>query len=124
MSRKLSDLTPSFRSKAVELIALCVEAGIMVMIIDTLRTKEEQEKFVKGGTSWTKNSKHLAGPDGKARAIDLCPYDIYNESGPDRLQWDASHPVWKKIGVIGESVGLTWGGRWPKKDMGHFEMKD
>jgi hypothetical protein len=24
--------------------------------------------------------------------------------------------------MIGEACGLTWGGRWKQRDMGHFEM--
>jgi len=39
----------------------------------------------------------------------------------NKLQWDASDPIWLRIGTIGEALGLRWGGRWTQKDMGHFE---
>ncbi len=116
MSRRLNDLAAHFRPLAMELLARCVEAGIPVLIVDTLRTRAEQEQNIKTGVSWTKNSKHLTG-----EAIDVCPYDVYQLHGADKLQWNGSDPVWQQIGVIGEALGLRWGGRWTVKDMGHFE---
>jgi peptidoglycan L-alanyl-D-glutamate endopeptidase CwlK len=117
MSRRLDDLDPRFRPLAIELLAGCVEAGIPVMIIDTLRTPEEHRANLATGVSWTKHSKHLDG-----LAIDICPYDTYQLHGPDKLQWNAGDPVWQKIGAIGESLGLRWGGRWKQKDVGHFDF--
>ena len=116
MSKLFDDLDPRFRPVAMELVACCVEAGIPVMIVDTLRTPEEHRVNVANGRSWTSHSKHLDG-----LAIDICPYDTYQLHGPDKLQWNANDPVWQKIGQIGESLGLRWGGRWTQKDMGHFE---
>jgi hypothetical protein len=116
MSRRLDDLAPVFRPLAIELIARCVEAGIGVMIVDTLRTPEEHAENLRRGVSWTSRSKHLDG-----LAIDLAPYDVYALAGPDKLMWDSANPVWGKLGAIGERLGLRWGGRWRQKDMGHFE---
>lgn len=117
MSRAINDLSPSFKPIAMELLARCVEAGIPVMIVDTLRTAAEQAENIKKGVSWTKNSKHLTGD-----AIDICPFETYQLHGPDKLQWNSADPVWQKIGTIGESLGLRWGGRWSKPDSGHFEL--
>lgn len=119
MSRKLKDLTPKMRAAAIELIARCVEDGIMICIVDTLRTQAEQAANVAAGVSWTMNSRHLLG-----EAIDIAPYDQYQLHGPDKLKWDSNDPVWDKIGSIGESVGLKWG-VWRKGvniDKGHFEL--
>lgn len=125
MSRLLSDLTPAMRSKAVEFLSKCLEEKIPLMVIDTLRTPKEQEENIKKGVSWTKNSKHLPGPDGKSRAIDVCPYKTFVLHGENKLQWDQKDPVWAKIGAIGESLGLTWGGRWVKTpDWGHFQLDE
>jgi len=123
MSRKLDDLDPNFKLTVFELLARLTEAGIMVQIIDTLRTPAEQAENIRKGVSWTTHSKHLPNAGGKARAIDVCPYGMWNLHGPDKLQWDANDPVWQEIGRIGESLGLTWGGRWKQRDMGHFEVK-
>lgn len=116
MSRRLDDLDPKFKPLAMELLARCVEQGIAVMVIDTLRTPEEHAANLAKGVSWTKHSKHLDG-----LAIDVCPYHSYQINGPDKLAWDAADPAWTAIGRIGEELGLRWGGRWKQKDLGHFE---
>lgn len=116
MSRRLDDLAPVFRPYAVELLARLVEAGICVMVIDTLRTPTEHAANLAKGVSWVKHSKHLSG-----LAIDLCPYDTYLISGPDKLKWDSTDPVWAQIGAIGKTLGLRWGGDWAVRDCGHFE---
>lgn len=120
MSRRLDDLSPRMRPLAVELLARCAEAGIMVMIVDTLRTPAEQQANVAKGVSWTLNSKHLTGD-----AIDICPYETYALHGPDKLEWDADDPAWQKIGAIGEALGLKWGviKNGIRIDLGHFEFR-
>lgn len=117
MSRKLDDLSPTCRARVVELLARLTEAGIHVFIVDTLRTPEEQAENIRKGVSWTKHSRHLTGD-----AIDVCPFETYHLHGPDKLQWDAADPIWKRIGTIGEACGLEWGGRWKQADLGHFQV--
>lgn len=116
MSRALDDLAPVFRPLAFELLARFTEAGIAVMVIDTLRTQKEHEANLANGVSWTQHSKHLDG-----LAIDVCPYQEYQAIGPDKLAWDVGNPQWVAMGRIGEELGLRWGGRWKQKDLGHFE---
>lgn len=121
MSRRLDDLSARFRPLAVELLARLTEAGIQVMIVDTLRTPAEHAENLAKGVSWTQHSKHLDGD-----AIDVAPWDMYTLDGPDKLQWDARHPVWARIGAVGKTIpGLRWGGDWKKTpDPGHFEFID
>jgi peptidoglycan LD-endopeptidase CwlK len=119
MSRKLDDLSDRMKPLAFELIARCVEQGIAVMIIDTLRTPADQAEYIKNGVSWTRNSKHLTGD-----AIDLAPYETYLIHGSRKLEWNANDPAWKVMGRIGEGLGLGWGGRWAQRDMGHFEYRE
>ena len=122
MSRSLDDLDYRIRNAVFEFLARCSENGIPVMVVDTLRTEEEQAAAIARGVSWTTNSKHLAQAEtGRSLAIDVAPYDIYQLHGPDKLKWDANDPVWIKIGILGEKCGLRWGGRWKQRDMGHFE---
>lgn len=118
MSRRLDDLDPRFRPIAAELLARLTEAGICVLIVDTLRTPTEHAANLAAGTSWTRHSPHLDG-----LAIDLCPYDQYHLHGPDKLRWAGDDPVWARMGAIGEGLGLRWGGRWAQRDLGHFEYK-
>ena len=116
--RKLDSLDPKFRPLADRLLARCVEAGINVLIVETLRTEAQHQEDVASGHSWIKRSLHQDGI-----AIDIAPYEQWNLHGPDKLQWDAKDPVWLQIGVLGEKEGLVWGGRWKQADMGHFELK-
>jgi peptidoglycan L-alanyl-D-glutamate endopeptidase CwlK len=124
MSRALNDLDSRLRPIAFEHIARCIEAKVPVMIIDTLRTHEEQVVNVASGVSWTMNSKHLPqSPENKALAYDLAPYSVYQSDGPDKLNWDENHPTWQIIGNIGLSLNLKWGVIKNNKriDLGHFE---
>lgn len=146
MSRALNDLTSRFRPLAIELIARSVEAGVAIMIVDTVRTKAEQAINLSKGVSATTHSQHLplghrlngesvqrllesgsidAGDVEKADAIDVAPYLVYQQLGPDKVNWDARDSVWFTIGQIGERLGLRWGGRWTSpNDPGHFEWVD
>lgn len=125
MSRSLNDLDYRVRSTVFEFLARCAEAGIPIIIVDTLRTPEEQAANIAKGVSWTTNSKHLPQAETKkSLAIDVAPFDVYQLHGPDKLKWDGSDPVWQRIGIIGEKCGLKWGGRFKppaKPDLGHFE---
>jgi len=123
MSRLFNDLDRRILPVAFELVARASEIGVPVMIIDTLRTDQEQADNLASGVSSTPKSKHLPQPpEKKSLAIDICPYDVYQLHGPDKLKWDSSDPAWAKLGAIGENLGLRWGGRWKKPhDPGHFE---
>lgn len=131
MSRRLDDLSDEMRPLAFELIARCVEAGVPVMIVFTGRTQDEQAAlYAQGRTvpgkvvTWTLDSKHVMKPPTfKSDAIDICPWDIFQSSGPDKLLWDTDSPVWDTIGEIGLSLGLKWGifSKGARIDLGHFE---
>lgn len=118
MSRSLDDLSPRMKPLAMQLLARLTEAGIPVLIVDTLRTPEEHAANLAKGVSWTTHSKHLDGD-----AIDVCPYAQYDAHGADKLLWDSGDPIWNRIGLIGEGLGLRWGGRWKVRDVGHFEIQ-
>lgn len=61
--------------------------------------------------TWTLKSKHIDG-----RAVDIAPM----RNGV--IWWSAPEEVWEKMGIIGESTGLEWGGRWKEnKDTPHFQ---
>lgn len=137
MSRLLNDIHPKARPQICELLARCVESGILVMIIFTGRTPEEQAALYAIGrtdgqpaskqVTWTLDSKHVMTPKQsmKSLAIDVCPYDLYTLApGGDKLQWNENDPAWDKIGAIGQAIGLKWGvvdAAGKRKDKGHFE---
>ena len=74
------------------------------------RTLAEQQSLLLQGRTTTLQSKHLQG-----LAFDIDMYGWNRNSVP---AW-----VWQEIGPVGESYGLTWGGRWTSfVDVGHFEI--
>lgn len=115
MDTSLDSLDLRFKPLALELLARLVEARIPVIIVNTLRTDAEQADAIARHVSWVKRSKHQDG-----LAIDIVPFAVYDAHGPDKLLWSAD-PIWQRIGTIGESLGLRWGGRWKQADLGHFE---
>ena len=87
------------------------------MILQTHRTPEEHAANLATGVSWTTHSKHLDGD-----AMDIVPYELYTlVPGGDKLAWNAPSTLWDRLGLIGERLGLRWGGRWHQRDYGHFE---
>lgn len=117
MSRALDDLSPRFRPQAVEFLARCAEAGLAILIVETLRTPAEHAANLAAGRSWITHSKHLDG-----LAMDVCLFAAYELHGPDKLCWNAADPGWAQLATIAERVGLRSGYRWQQKDCGHVEL--
>lgn len=113
MDRSLNDLSARFKPLAEALLAAFDSAGIRYIVVDTLRTPEEQADALARGVSWTSHSKHLTGD-----AIDVAPL----QQGSNKVDWDNNDPDWNKMGAIGEGLGLRWGKHFPKPDLGHFEF--
>lgn len=90
---------------------------------EILRTPAEQARYVSSGVSWTMNSLHLPGSDGKARAADLVWLN-------DKGHWDWSNSeqyeylahlgmeVAADLGVPIRNLGLAIG-----RDWYHFEVE-
>ncbi len=116
MDTALDSLDPIFKPLAMALLARLVEQRIAVCIVNTRRTQAEQDAAVKRGVSWVAHSKHQDG-----LAMDVAPFSTWALSGDNKIEWDERDPVWLRMGQIGESLGLTWGGRWKQADYGHFE---
>lgn len=119
MARGINLLHPEVQNLANKLVAECAKKGLKVKITETLRTKQEQnELYAQGRTKPGKivtsvkypNSYHNWGV-----AFDICRNDgkgAYN----DNDNW------FKKVGEVGKSLGLEWGGDWTKfKDKPHFQ---
>ncbi len=77
---------------------------------DGLRTIAQQRALVNSGASQTMDSKHLPGPDGLGRAVDLVPY----VGGQLRWEWGPIYPIAEAMRRASVMCGvtLTWGGCW------------
>ncbi|HEY3429820.1 MAG TPA: M15 family metallopeptidase [Cyclobacteriaceae bacterium] len=114
MITDVNSLHPYFRDKVLQLIAICKSKGIELAFVETYRTHAKQAEYKGMGKKYTRSgagkSKHQYG-----LAVDVVP--IVGDSAV----WH--NPVlWKKVGTVGERLGLRWGGRWRRPyDPGHFE---
>lgn len=114
MITDVNALHPYFRDKVQQLITICRSKGIELAFVETYRTHAKQAEYKGMGRKYTRSgagkSKHQYG-----LAVDVVP--IVN----DTAVWH-NIALWRKIGVVGERLGLRWGGRWRHPfDPGHFE---
>lgn len=121
-SRKIEDLVPELQPLCRELLARCRAEGINAFITCTYRSPAEQAKlYAQGRTTPGKivtNAKAGQSKHNVRKAFDIA---IKTEDGS--LNWDTSHEHWRRVGEIGEELGLEWGGRWPKmRDYPHFQI--
>lgn len=113
--RNVKDLHPELQRKAAQLVALCEQQGLAVKITDCVRTAEEQADCIRRGTSSVRypHSHHNWGT-----AFDFCRND-----GTGAYRNDDG--FFQKVGSIGQSIGLEWGGSWTSPvDMPHFQLPD
>jgi peptidoglycan L-alanyl-D-glutamate endopeptidase CwlK len=82
--------------------------GHPIKLVEGWRSVERQQYLVEARVSPTMKSKHLDGS-----GIDVA----FQGSNP----YSDEHP-WEFLGVVGEQLGLTWGGRWKSKDSTHFQL--
>lgn len=129
MSRQLEHLVYPMRQAACELIARCAERKVWLIILDTLRTPEEQQEYLRTGRSKTLNSKHLPQkPNGLSHAMDaapvlhLIPRDADEMALVKAINWNTQAPEWQVYGEIATSLDLVWGGSWEWKDYSHVEI--
>lgn len=133
---RIDTLEPETKAKALKLVALAADEGISLRITQAQRSAQEQDALYAQGRNsldsvnalrhqlgWVPltNQENIKVTNAKAgeswhnfhRAFDVVPM----QGGvPD---WQSLH--WERIGQLGESVGLEWGGRWLHADRPHFQ---
>lgn len=90
-------------------------------VLETLRTIERQKQLVAKGASSTMKSRHLPGPDGKSRAVDLAPMI----DGEVSWDWPLYHRLADAVKQAAKEVGvpIEWGGDWTTfKDGPHWQL--
>lgn len=96
---------------AEALLILCKDKGIDVILTSTYRDKESQDAlYAQGRTTPGKKVTNAKGGQSMHNwrvAFDVVP--VIN----GKAVWNDDN-LWNRVGEIGESVGLEWGGRWSK----------
>lgn len=115
---KLSGAHPDLQKVIKRAAAL---SSIDFTVLEVVRTLARQKELVAKGASTTMNSRHLAGKDGKSRAVDIAPLD----GGQVSWAW----PLYNKLAPIvkqaAKDVGvpIEWGGDWKSfKDGPHWQL--
>lgn len=110
-SRDINDLHPKVKEMAEAMLALCKDNGIDIILTSTYRDIESQNTlYAQGRTSPGKKVTNAKGGQSMHNwrvAFDVVP--IVN----GKAVWNDDN-LWNRVGEIGESVGLEWGGRWSK----------
>jgi peptidoglycan L-alanyl-D-glutamate endopeptidase CwlK len=118
-SRDIAELHPTVRKMAEEFIAKCKAAGIDVLITSTYRDNESQNALYAQGRT-KKGAKVTNAKGGQSYhnwrvAFDFVP--IVN----GKADWN-NLKTFERCGVIGESCGLEWAGRWKSfKEYAHLQ---
>jgi peptidoglycan L-alanyl-D-glutamate endopeptidase CwlK len=120
-SRNIDDLTPEIASLCRKFIAVCLAEGIDILITSTYRDKESQDALYNQGRltvgKIVTNAKAGQSFHNYRVAFDFVPL-VHGK------------PVWNDIttfvrcGLLGESLGLEWAGRFKTfKEYAHFQKK-
>ena len=135
-SSSLTMIHPELSDKKDKLIEMCEKDGIKIKITQTIRTVEEQDELYSlGRTKEGEIVTHARGLDYGSNhqwgvAFDVCIDEYKDESGDwvkctsDLEKYDESKL--KRVGKLGKSVGLDWGGDWKgdRTDTPHFQLKN
>jgi peptidoglycan L-alanyl-D-glutamate endopeptidase CwlK len=123
---RLAQVHPILAAKIRQLSALLAAENIYIRVTQGLRTwKEQDQLFAQGRTAPGQKVTNAKGGESFHNfglAVDVVPDDaeVDNKFTPD---WNVSHPSWKRIVELGQSIGLTSGALWRSRpDWPHFEL--
>jgi peptidoglycan L-alanyl-D-glutamate endopeptidase CwlK len=139
-TRDPNDLHPIVREKANRLRAACKVLGFDIFFPQVLRSPEEQAamyaqgrtepgKIITHAEPWESWHQPHIYVEAESRycclAFDIAfrPIDDPDTELREDLYGATWDGPWELVGLMGEKLGLVWGGRWrgAKKDRPHFE---
>jgi peptidoglycan LD-endopeptidase CwlK len=120
--KKLTNVHPTLKAKAIELIKRAHAQGIYVLITQGYRSIAEQNELYAQGR--TKPGKVVTNARGGYSYHNFgLAFDIVIQNTDGSLCWSVADTRWKTVGAIGKSLGLEWGGDWRKfPDYPHFQL--
>lgn len=124
-SRSIDELLPPVAERCRKFLVECDRAEIDILITSTYRDLESQARLYAQGRVLPGRIVTWAKPGDSwhnwRRAFDVVP--VRN----GKLVWSIrglDKELWVKVGEIGMSCGLEWGGAWPRHpDYPHFQDK-
>jgi peptidoglycan L-alanyl-D-glutamate endopeptidase CwlK len=114
-------LDPSIQSKAKEVLIRANNIGIPLVITQGLRTSLEQQKLYDQGRTTPGPIVTKAKPGISWHNYGLAFDVAVLKDG--KATWPNDNFLWNRIGMVGKTVGLQWGGDFTTiKDLPHFEF--
>ncbi|MCD8082954.1 MAG: M15 family metallopeptidase [Clostridiales bacterium] len=122
--RDISLCHPRLQKLAAQLVAKAADQGLSVAIGETLRTVEEQDAlYAQGRTRPGNVVTNAPGSSYSSYHQWGTAFDIYRNDG--KGAYDESGDFFERVGAIGVSLGLEWGGNWKSiVDKPHFQLAD
>ena len=118
-SRKLEDLHPAVEKLARAFVTKCAAAGVDVLITSTYRDHESQAALFAQGRTTPGKIVTNARP-GQSWHNWRCAFDFVPLVN-GKAQWNDA-ATFDRCGLIAESVGLEWAGRWKRfRELAHCQ---
>jgi len=120
--RDITKCHPTLQKKAKELVKRCADKGLKIAIGECLRTVAEQDAlYAQGRTKPGAKVTNARGSTYSSCHMWGIAFDIYRNDG--KGAFNDSDGFFTKVGKIGQSIGLEWGGSWKSPvDKPHFQL--
>lgn len=130
--RDIKALHPQLQEKAAELQKLCKKNGIKIKIGECVRTAAEQDAlYAQGRTNKGIIVTNARGINYSSMHQWGVAFDFFLDMDVDKDgktsddAFNNATRLFNKVGKLGQSVGLEWGGGWKSPvDMPHFQLPD
>lgn len=122
--RDINRCHPRLIELSKKLVSACRGQGLIIGIGESFRTKEEQDAlYAKGRTAPGNIVTNAKGSSYSSHHQWGTAFDIYRNDG--KGVYTDGDGFFKKVGKIGKSIGLEWGGDWKSPvDKPHFQLPD
>jgi peptidoglycan L-alanyl-D-glutamate endopeptidase CwlK len=122
--RDINRCHPRLIDLSKKLVSACRGQGLIIGIGESFRTKEEQDAlYAKGRTAPGNIVTNAKGSSYSSHHQWGTAFDIYRSDG--KGVYTDGDGFFEKVGKIGKSIGLEWGGDWKSPvDKPHFQLPD
>lgn len=122
--RDINRCHPRLIELSKKLVSACKGQGLIIGIGESFRTKEEQDAlYAKGRTAPGNIVTNAKGSSYSSHHQWGTAFDIYRNDG--KGVYTDGDGFFEKVGKIGKSIGLEWGGDWKSPvDKPHFQLPD
>jgi peptidoglycan L-alanyl-D-glutamate endopeptidase CwlK len=119
---RLQNVNPVLSDKIRQMATILEGEGINIIVVSGTRTWGEQTTLYAQGRTALGNIVTDA-PAGYSWHNFGCAVDCAPLMPDESIDWNASHPQWKRMETVGVSLGLVSGANWTRLiDAPHFQL--